>query len=75
MASINDIYNSNRKTISDKQHILNFGKYKGLTIEEVIDEDANYLLYCQSKIDWFDLDHKILDEIEEKLDLGYSDKT
>ena len=64
---LKDIYNT-PKTISDKSHVLNFGKYKGWTVEKVMEHDPQYLLYCQSKIDWFDLDHKILDEIDDDLD-------
>ena len=62
---ISEIY---RQTISDKAHVLNFGKYKGWTVEAVMEHDPQYLLYCQSRIDWFDLDHKILDEIDSDLD-------
>ena len=61
--SLKEIYNT-RQTITDKQHVLNFGKYKNRTIEFVMEIDPQWLLFCQSKIDWFDLHHSILDEIE-----------
>lgn len=61
MPSYKDIY---RNTITDKKAILTFGKYKGQSIEFVMDTDPQYLLFCQSSIDWFDLDHKILDELD-----------
>lgn len=59
---VSDIY---RQTISDKNHVLNFGKYRGWKLGDVMEHDPQYLLYCQSKIDWFDLSHLILDELDE----------
>jgi len=52
------------KTITDRQTILQFGKYKGRTLEFILEHDPQYLLFCQENIDWFDLDHKILDDVE-----------
>ena len=52
------------KTITDRKTILTFGRYKGYSVEDILEVDPQYLLFCQNKIDWFDLDHKILDEIE-----------
>lgn len=52
------------KTITDRKYVFTFGKYKGLDLEEVLEIDPQYVLYCQEKIDWFDLDHKLLDEAE-----------
>ncbi len=52
------------RTITDRKTILQFGKYKGRSIEFILEHDPLYLLFCQDKIDWFDLDHKILDDAE-----------
>lgn len=52
------------KTITNRDHVLTFGKYKGMTLAEVMEFNPDYLLYCQENIDWFDLDHKILGEVE-----------
>jgi len=54
------------ETITDRNKVLTFGKYKGKTIQFVLDFDPQYLLFCQEKIEWFDLDHKILDEVEDE---------
>ncbi|MCD8438372.1 hypothetical protein LNI90_11605 [Tenacibaculum dicentrarchi] len=35
--------------------ILNFGKYKGRTIKEIIQEDINYIVWCLIQIDDFQL--------------------
>jgi hypothetical protein len=36
--------------------ILNFGKYKNWTIQEVIDENPDYLAWAIDNIEWFNLD-------------------
>lgn len=41
--------------------ILNFGtKHKGETINEIIKNDPQYLLWCVENIDWFILDDELL---------------
>ena len=35
---------------------LDFGKYKGLTVEEIIKKDPEYLGWAEDTIDWFELD-------------------
>lgn len=40
-------------TLIDK---LTFGKHKGATIEEVIDDDPSYLEWAIDEIEWFELD-------------------
>lgn len=52
------------ETITDRDTELTFGKYKGLTVGEVILYDPQYLLWAIDNLDWFDLDHKLMDEIE-----------
>ena len=46
---------------------LNFGKYKGETIQEIIDDgNAEYLEWCMDNIEWFELDDnagKLVDSI------------
>ena len=57
-----DIYR--RPPISDKGWVVPFGKHKGLTIEELMDADPQYLQWCIDK-DMIELDHILLDRFEE----------
>ena len=40
-----------------KQYTLNdhltFGKYRGMTIQDVLQEDADYIEWCKNKVDGF----------------------
>ena len=38
---------------------LNFGKYKNLTIYEVLDLDPDYLEWALDTIDWFEVDEEV----------------
>ena len=44
---------------------ITFGKYKGLTIQEVMDEheDYQYLIWAHENIDWFELDEELEKEL------------
>lgn len=37
--------------------VFKFGKYKGKTLKQVIDEDINYVVWCLSDINEFRLDN------------------
>ncbi len=53
------------KTIFKLDTRLSFGKYRGCTVQEIInDKDPNYLYWCMNNIEWFELD----DEAYEMLD-------
>lgn len=52
------------ETITDRKRVMGFGRYKDLTIEEVLQIDPQYLLWCQENIAQFDLNHDLLDEAE-----------
>lgn len=42
--------------------VFTFGKYKGDSIQEVIENgDADYVMWCQENVDWFDLHVDVLD--------------
>jgi hypothetical protein len=43
----------NKPRIYHMKDRLNFGKYKDITIEDVIKFDASYLLWAMCEIDWF----------------------
>jgi hypothetical protein len=52
---------------------LNFGKFKGYTVEEIIDNgDASYLEWAEDTIDWFELTDDVRRRIDEDL---HSDHT
>lgn len=45
---------------------LNFGKYKGRTIQSVYEEDATYIDWCLENIFWFEMNDKDVTKIKEK---------
>ena len=52
------------KVVTRKSHKFKFGKYKGWTVKEVLEEDSGYILWCdQNSVVSFS--EKILDEAEE----------
>lgn len=51
-------------TITDRKHVMTFGKRKGYSIEDLIEADPQYLVWLVNNTD-FDLDHKLVDEAEE----------
>lgn len=56
------------KTIFKLDTQLNFGKYKGYTIRQIIDDGgAGYLEWCMDNIEWFELDDKTYERVEEIL--------
>ena len=54
--------------------VLNFGKYKGETIEEVYEKDASYLQWCLENIERFNLSDKETALIEEKAEMEEWDR-
>jgi len=59
-------------SLSDK---LTFGKHKGCTIEEIIEDDPGYLEWAIDEIEWFELDEVAARKLEKNLreDYGYLD--
>ncbi len=47
---------------------LNFGKHKGKTIDEVLEEDPTYIRWCLENIDWFKLSEEDEKEVSEWTD-------
>lgn len=39
--------------------IIDFGKYKGFTVEEVLDKNPGYLIWSHSHIAWFILSEEV----------------
>lgn len=65
MSLSNQINTESPKTITDRNAVLTFGKFKGKSIAFVLEFEPTWLVWCQNNIDWFDLDHKILEEAEQ----------
>ena len=42
---------------------MTFGRYKGFTIKEILEDQPHYLTWLSENTD-FDIDHKILDLVE-----------
>ena len=51
----------NKPTIFELHDTITFGKYKGREVIDVIDEDAQYIDWAFSNIEWFDLDSEAMD--------------
>ena len=41
---------------------ITFGRYKGRTIEELLEEDPGYLLWADSEIGWFKLEAAVKEQ-------------
>ena len=55
------------KTIFDLTHQLTFGKYKGKTVQEVIDQNPRYLDWALGTIEWFGLSAGAHEALEDSL--------
>lgn len=51
-------------TITDKKYLLPFGKYKGESVQDVLDNDPRYLCWLQENTD-LDFHYTIIEEAEE----------
>lgn len=47
---------------------FDFGKYKGKSVEAVINEDVKYIEWCIDNVDGFELDNEAYEDYEDKLD-------
>lgn len=73
--SIRQIYNKQIETISDLNWVFTFGKYRGNSLEFVLELDCQYILYCQKNIDWFDVSYDILEQAEGRRDEAFESFT
>lgn len=39
----------------ESKHLFNFGKYKGLAIEDVVKTNPAYVRWCVKNVEWFEL--------------------
>lgn len=51
--------------ISDMDHVLTFGKYKGESIEDILETDPQYLIWLHNNSEYFELDYRLLEIAEE----------
>lgn len=49
--------------VTDRKHLMTFGKYKGESIQDILDVDAQYLVWLHNNSD-FELSAELLDEAE-----------
>ena len=52
---------------------LTFGKYKGQSVDEVIDNDPDYLAWAVEEIDWFKLDEEADKKLVAEIDISIAD--
>lgn len=52
-----------KAVLHDRDSVISFGKYKGQTVQEVMNDDPDYLIWAYENIVEFDLDAQVLDEI------------
>jgi hypothetical protein len=55
-------------TIYKLKDVLNFGKHKGETLKQAIDNDSQYIDWAFTNIEWFDLDTETMDYLKETLE-------
>lgn len=52
-----------REPITDRRFILGFGRYKGYSVDDILDADPGYLVWLTENTD-FELGYDLLDEAE-----------
>ena len=55
------------KLVDPKTFEFHFGKWKGLSYDEVKREDPGYLMWCHDNIEWFELTCEEVDDLEDLL--------
>lgn len=53
-----------REPITDRKTILVFGKYKGYSIDDIMETNPQYLIWLHNNNEFFELGHELLDECE-----------
>lgn len=57
-----------------RDDVLSFGRYKGRTIREMLEDDPDYLTWAHTHIGWFKLEQDVMDAaIEAALKKDYYD--
>lgn len=50
----------------DETYIFTFGKYKGLSVNEILDDDPSYLVWANKEVQWFKLKKEVYDLVLER---------
>jgi hypothetical protein len=50
-----------RNTKKGLTDVLTFGRYKGRTVEELLEEDPDYLTWVNKNVDFFPLEDDVMD--------------
>ena len=58
-----------REPIRDRDTVLAFGKYKGESIADVMEENPQYLVWLHNNSEYFELHADLLEECEEGADI------
>lgn len=53
-----------REPITDREHILTFGKWKGRSIDDIMECFPSYLAWLHHNSDFFELSDDLLNEAE-----------
>ncbi len=57
------------------EDVLTFGRYKGLTVAQVVDEDPDYIIWMSETLEYFPLEESVVDlAIEAALDNRVDDE-
>ena len=62
--SANSRREKNRKGL---KHVMNFGKYKGWTVEDLVIVNPSYLLWADENVSWFKLKWQVVEKAMEEL--------
>jgi hypothetical protein len=54
-----------RKPIADRDYVLTFGKYKGESLDDILETNPQYLVWLHLNSEFFELSSELLDEAEE----------
>lgn len=68
MATCLSPFGKKSMTVYGLETELKFGaKHRGETIEEIIEDDPDYLLWAIDTIEWFELDDEAEEELERRI--------
>ncbi len=59
MSNLSDIYKKPLQTITDRDFLISWGKYKGKSIDFVLEAEPSWLVWCQNNIEWFQLSDEL----------------
>ncbi len=51
-------------TVTDRKHVMTFGKYRGVVLADILEAEPQYIVWLSKNTD-IDFHHTILEEAEE----------